>query len=214
MKKERFTGDTLEEALKAAIEKYDLREGEYEYEIIEKGFPGIFGLFTKKAVVEVKLNKKYYERRLKEFLLGILKHLKGYIKIEVKSFGKNYFVDIDGDKIGKLIGKHGKTLGALQHISMIFLNRISDTKINVIVDAGEYRERRKRQIETITKEAIEKAVREKKKIVLDPMFAFERRLVHEIVKKHRNVISYSIGMEPYRRVVIEFSKNRKEAKIK
>lgn len=214
MKKERFTGDTLEEALKTAIEKYDLREGEYEYEIIEKGFPGIFGLFTKKAVVEVKLNKKYYERRLKEFLLGILKHLKGYIKIEVKSFGKNYFVDIDGDKIGKLIGKHGKTLGALQHISMIFLNRISDTKINVIVDAGEYRERRKRQIETITKEAIEKAVKEKKKIVLDPMFAFERRLVHEIVKKHRNVISYSIGMEPYRRVVIEFSKNRKEAKIK
>ncbi|HIP92358.1 MAG TPA: protein jag [Thermotoga sp.] len=214
MKKERFTGDTLEEALKTAIEKYDLREGEYEYEIIEKGFPGLFGLFTKKAVVEVKLNKKYYERRLKEFLLGILKHLRGHIKIEVKSFGKNYFVDIDGDKIGKLIGKHGKTLGALQHISMIFLNRISDTKINVIVDAGEYRERRKRQIETITKEAIEKAVREKKKIVLDPMFAFERRLVHEIVKKHRNVISYSIGMEPYRRVVIEFSKNRKEAKIK
>lgn len=214
MKKERFTGDTLEEALKTAIEKYDLREGEYEYEIIEKGFPGIFGLFTKKAVVEVKLNKKYYERRLKEFLLGILKHLRGHIKIEVKSFGKNYFVDIDGDKIGKLIGKHGKTLGALQHISMIFLNRISDTKINVIVDAGEYRERRKRQIETITKEAIEKAVKEKKKIVLDPMFAFERRLVHEIVKKHRNVISYSIGMEPYRRVVIEFSKNRKEAKIK
>ena len=214
MKKERFTGDTLEEALKTAIEKYDLREGEYEYEIIEKGFPGLFGLFTKKAVVEVKLNKKYYERRLKEFLLGILKHLRGHIKIEVKSFGKNYFVDIDGDKIGKLIGKHGKTLGALQHISMIFLNRISDTKINVIVDAGEYRERRKRQIETITKEAIEKAVKEKKKIVLDPMFAFERRLVHEIVKKHRNVISYSIGMEPYRRVVIEFSKNRKEAKIK
>ena len=164
--------------------------------------------------MEVKLNKKYYERRLKEFLLGILKHLRGHIKIEVKSFGKNYFVDIDGDKIGKLIGKHGKTLGALQHISMIFLNRISDTKINVIVDAGEYRERRKRQIETITKEAIEKAVKEKKKIVLDPMFAFERRLVHEIVKKHRNVISYSIGMEPYRRVVIEFSKNRKEAKIK
>ncbi|MCD6268197.1 MAG: protein jag [Thermotogae bacterium] len=214
MKKERFTGSTVEEALKKAIEKFDLREGEYEYDVIEKGFPGIFGLFTKEAVVEVKLKRKYYERRLKEFLLGILKHLNGHVRVEVRSSGKNYFVDIDGDRIGKLIGKHGKTLGALQHVSMIFLNRISDTKINVIVDAGEYRERRKRQLETITKEAIEKAIKERGKVILDPMFAFERRIVHEIVKKYRNVISYSIGMEPYRRVVIEFARNRREARMK
>ncbi|MGE0033779.1 MAG: R3H domain-containing nucleic acid-binding protein, partial [Pseudothermotoga sp.] len=63
--------------------------------------------------------------------------------------------------------------------------------------------------EAIVKQAIQRAKLTKGRVMLDPMFAFERRMVHEIVKRHRNVKSYSVGVEPYRKVVIEYSANGK-----
>ena len=207
MKRIRSEAKSVEEALEQIKRKYDIREGEYEYRVVDKGFKGIFGLMSRNAVVEVTLNRNYYRRRVEEFLRGILEYAGRIDRINIKTNDRTYFIDIDGEDIGKLIGRHGKTLGALQHIVSIFLNRLSDVKLNVVIDVGEYRERRKKQLEQIAKEAIRKALEEKGKVVLDPMFPFERRIVHEIVKKHPKVTSYSIGVEPYRRVVIEYSRN-------
>ncbi|MDK2893786.1 MAG: spoIIIJ-associated protein, partial [Thermotoga sp.] len=95
-----------------------------------------------------------------------------------------------------------------------FLNRLSDTKLNVILDMGDYREKRKKSLEKIVEEAVKKAISEKTKVVLDPMFSFERKIVHKLVRKHRGVISYSVGVEPYRRVVIEYSGTRREGRRK
>jgi len=136
------------------------------------------------------------------------------VKITVKSSGRSFFVDVESENVGRLIGKHGKTMGALQHIAMIFLNRLSDTKLNVILDMGDYREKRKKSLEKIVEEAVKKAISEKTKVVLDPMFSFERKIVHKLVRKHRGVISYSVGVEPYRRVVIEYSGTRREGRRK
>ncbi len=204
MKRLRITGKTVEEALEKLRKDYDLEDGEYDYRVIDKGFKGIFGMFSKDAVVEVTLNKNYFSRRIREFIEEILKRAGRFEKPRVRSNGKTYFVELDGEDVGKLIGKHGKTLGALQHIVSIFLNRLSDVKLNVVIDAGAYRERRKKQIESIVKEAVRKVLKSKDKVMLDPMFPFERRMVHELVKKYKNVTSYSIGVEPYRRVVIEY----------
>ncbi len=214
MKKVRSTGKSVEEAVEKVVKEFDLRDGEYDVEVIEKGFKGFFGIFSKDAEVEVRFKKKYFERRLSEFLSEILK-IAGDIFIKsIRSDGKNYFVSIDGPDVGKLIGKHGKTLGALQHILSIFLNRLSDVKLNVIIDAGDYRERRKKQLEAIAKDAIRRVLKEKKKVILDPMFPFERRIIHEIVKKHRGVTSYSIGVEPYRRVVIDLAREKTKREVK
>ncbi len=208
MKKVRETGKTVEEAVEKVVRGYDLRDGEYEVKVIERGFKGILGMFAKDAEVEVVFKKGYFLRRLEEFLREILKAA-GDIEIKSsRSDGKTYFVSLDGPDVGKLIGKHGKTLGALQHILTIFLNRLSDVKLNVVIDAGDYRERRRKQLEAIAREAINRAIKEKGKVVLDPMFPFERRIIHEIVKKHRGVTSYSVGVEPYRRVVIEYVQER------
>ena len=208
MKKIRSAASTVEEAIEKVVKEYDLKEGEYEFEVIEKGFKGILGLFSKEAEVEITINKPYYERKIKDFLQGILDEAGLDVSIEVDSRGRTYFVKIRGESVGKLIGKHGKTLGALQHILTIYLNRMSDVKLNVVIDVGEYREKRKRQLETIVRNAVTTVIKNRGRVVLDPMFSFERKIVHEVVKKYKGVRSYSVGVEPYRKVVIEYAKRR------
>ena len=214
MKSVTATGKTVEEAVKKVVNEYALQDDEYEVNVIEKGSKGFLGMFSKEAEVEVVFKKNYFERKLSEFLKVILEKAKGVELVSIRSDGKTYFVSIDSPEIGKLIGKHGKTLGALQHILSIFLNRLSDVKLNVVIDAGNYRERRKKQLEIIAKDAIRHVLKNKDKVVLDPMFPFERRIVHEIVKRYRGVTSYSVGVEPYRRVVIEYSMGKARRGVK
>jgi len=206
MKKIRSTASTVEEAIEKVVKEYDLKEGEFEYEIVEKGFKGILGFFSKEAVVDLTIKREYYERRIKEFLLGIVKNADLDVGINVTSKGRTFYVKVRGSNVGRLIGKHGKTLGALQHILTIFVNRLSDVKLSVVIDAGEYREKRKKQLESIAKNAVREVMQNKGKVVLDPMFSFERKIIHEVVKKYKGVKSYSVGVEPYRKVVIEYAK--------
>jgi len=119
MKKIVERAPTVEEAVEKVVEKYGLGEGEYTVNVLEKGFHGIFGLFSKEAVVEVQITKAYFERKLKEFLTEILQVVDSEVKITVKSSGRSFFVDVESENVGRLIGKHGKTMGALQHIAMI-----------------------------------------------------------------------------------------------
>jgi len=206
VKRIKISAPTVEEALQRAKERFDLREGEYEYTIVDKGSKGIFGLFAKNAEVEIVFNAKYFVRKLEEFLSNVL-NVCGDVLVKVSCSGRRFLVELDGEDLGRLIGKHGKTLAALQHVAMIYLNRMSDTKLSVSVDAGEYKKRRKKNLEVIVKQAIQRAKLTKAKVMLDPMFAFERRIVHELVKQHKDVKSYSVGVEPYRKVVIEYNAN-------
>ncbi len=200
-----YVGKNIEEIIEQFKSEHDVLDGEYEVNIIDKGTHGIFGLFARDAVAEITITNRYYERKLRDFLEGIFKRFTSEYYIEVTSRGKTFIATCHSEEIGKLIGKHGKGLGALQHIANIFLNRITDTKITVIIDAGNYREKRREQLEKIVLAAIERA-RKNGKVKLDPMFAFERKIVHEIAKNHRDVHTYSEGLEPYRYVVIEANK--------
>lgn len=212
MKKVRISAPTVEEALEKAKECFGLKDGDYEYTVIEKGSKGIFGLFAKDAEIEITFNPRYFARKLEEFLSQVV-GVCGDVTVKVLNSGRRFLVELDGKDIGRLIGKHGKTLAALQHVAMIYLNRMSDTKLSVSVDAGEYKKRRKKNLEGIVKQAIKRVKATKSKVVLDPMFAFERRLVHEIVKQYKDIKSYSVGVEPYRKVVIEYSTNGKGEKF-
>nr|WP_073071619.1 RNA-binding cell elongation regulator Jag/EloR [Thermosipho atlanticus] len=214
MKRLTITGRSVEEILSVFEEDYDIKKGEYDYNVVDKGSVGFLGIFARDAVVEITIKKQYYERKLQEFVKKIVSHFDPDISVKVYSKNPRVFIaKINGEGIGKIIGKHGKGLGALQHLSTIFLNRLSDTKVTVLIDAGDYREKRKELIERIVKNALEKLKKDGvKKVELDPMFAFERMLVHEILKNFKDVVSYSVGVEPYRYVVIE--RREKDASFK
>lgn len=200
-----YTGKNIEDIVEKFKRDFDALDGEYEMNIVDKGSAGLFGFFSRDAVAEITVTNKYYERKLKEFVEGIFKQFNIDYFVEVSSRGKTFVVSCHSEQIGKIIGKHGKELGALQHLANIFLNRITDTKVTVIIDAGNYREKRKEQLQKIVEHAIER-LEKGGKIKLDPMFAFERKIVHEIAKKYKDVYTYSEGLEPYRYVVIEYRK--------
>jgi spoIIIJ-associated protein len=107
-----------------------------------------------------------------------------------------------GDDLGLLIGHHGQTIDAIQHLAYRITFHGADERRRVVVDAAGYRERRAIALRSAADQAAESAVRSGRPIVLDPMSALERRVVHEHLKARHDVETYSEGQEPSRRLVV------------
>ncbi|HDP79151.1 MAG TPA: protein jag [Mesotoga infera] len=209
MKPVEYRAETVEEAIRSAQADLGAYDDEIEVSVKEKGSKGFLGIFgSKESVIEVTLLDKHWERKLHDFLKGILKNFDEETFSEIKLVGRTYRVRIEGEEVARLIGKHGKTVAALQHILNIYANRMAPTKVNVTVDIGDYRLERKRLVEEIAHRTAKSALSKKSKIVMEPMFAFERRLVHEVVSQYEDLKSYSVGFEPYRKVVVEYSERK------
>ena len=110
------------------------------------------------------------------------------------------------DSLSELIGKHGHTLNAVEHLLLVYLNKQNDHHISVFVDVNNYKERKEEFIRNMAENAIEKIKKGSRRISLEPMSSHERKIVHEVLSHHRNVHSYSVGTEPHRYVVIEKAK--------
>lgn len=112
------------------------------------------------------------------------------------------FISITGDKNGILIGKHGKTLDALQYLTGLAVHKIIEGRVRVVVDVEGYRERRKNTLENLASRYANQAVERGSKVVLEPMNPQERRLIHMALQEDTRVITESEGNEPFRKVVI------------
>lgn len=209
MKKITISAASIEEALELAKSQHKLLDGEFDFTVLDKGFKGFFGLMARNATIEVKIKNNYYERRLKEFVEKILGKI-GLFQVRVTSNGRRFFIELNGANLSQWIDKNKEVVPAIQHLATIFVNRISDTKLCVDLDIEQLREKRRKTLNEVVEQAILKVKKGTKKVILEPMNAGERRIVHELVKKHKDLKSYSIGIEPYRRVVIEHSQNNGE----
>lgn len=111
-------------------------------------------------------------------------------------------LDITGDELAVLIGRHGRTLDALQVLVSTITNRKLDTRYPLVVDVSGYRHRRRMKLEEIARGAAERAVRQRRAVQLRPMSSFERRVVHVVLRDDRRVQTESEGVEPRRMVVV------------
>jgi spoIIIJ-associated protein len=107
-----------------------------------------------------------------------------------------------GDDLGVLIGHHGQTIDAIQHLAYRIAFRGSQERKGVLVDAAGYRERRAVALRAAADQAAEAAVRDGRPVPLEAMSAIERKLVHEHLRTRRDVETYSEGEEPGRRLVV------------
>jgi spoIIIJ-associated protein len=123
------------------------------------------------------------------------------------------FLNIEGEDVGILIGKHGQTLQSFQYLLNLSLNNTTEDQeasaegvreggVHVVVDAGEYRGRRAETITRAALEGAERAKRERRSVRLEPMPANERRLAHLALYDDASVTTSSEGREPWRRVVV------------
>lgn len=136
------------------------------------------------------------------FLTHVATNMGIDISIETSSTDQQVTFDLSGDKIGMLIGKRGKTLNALQYLTQLVLNKDSASYLTVVVDAEGYRARRKETLEDLSFKMRDKALRLDTKVALEPMSAYERKIIHSALQEHDDVTTYSDGKEPHRHIVI------------
>lgn len=155
---------------------------------------------TKKRQVNKNLEEiEKISEKIKDFFDSILdKDVKCSVKIEDFCI----FVKIDGENISNLIGYRGSTINALQVLATAIANKNSSSKTVVIVDVGEYREKRKKILEELAEKISQRVIKTKKSITLDPMTAYERKVIHTKLQNSDKVKTFSKGEEPYRKVVI------------
>lgn len=116
--------------------------------------------------------------------------------------GGNVVLDISGEKLGVIIGKRGETLDSLQYLAILASNRSEESFCRISLDCNGYREKRNEALEALAKKTSAKVIKQGRKIALEPMNPYERRIIHSCVAEIEGVSSRSTGTEPYRKVVI------------
>lgn len=194
---------TVEEATKAAIEELgaDKDDPNLEIEVIDEGSKGVFGWGNKFARVKAIL-KNDAEDITDEIIKKILSYLDLTGEIEKEQNGDVLRLNIIGGDMGILIGKKGQTLDALQFLLSLIYNRKRKDKAKIILDIEGYRQRRERSLKDMALKLAEKAKYDRKNVTLEPMMPNERRIIHLTLQNHPDVITFSQGEEPMRRVVI------------
>lgn len=161
----------------------------------------------KKEIVITEQELEKAQENLNKFLDEVMKTKKidATYKIYIKE--KMLNVEISGKDSGILIGYRGETLGALQNILSAIANKGIENKVIVLLDIENYKEKREKTLEELANKLAKTVVRTKKTITLEPMQAYERRIIHSTLQNHKSVETTSVGQEPRRKVVISLKNN-------
>jgi len=156
---------------------------------------------VKIEVSEEELNK--VKSNIDNFLGEFLPKIDNGFSYEVKTEDSNIIANIEGQNSGTLIGYRGDTLNALQSILTSMANNDSDSKIRVYLNIDNYKEKREKALEELAVKVSKTVLRSNKSITLEPMNAYERKIIHSKLQDMRNIRTHSIGEEPNRRIVID-----------
>ena len=142
-------------------------------------------------------------RAIIAFVTGLLKHMEVdcAVTVELSERGA-YEVKLEGDDLGRIIGRRGDTLDAIQQLTGYAVNRDRGQRIRVHLDAEGYRARREEALAAMARRQAEKAIRYQRSVTLEPMNAYERHVVHTALQGYPHISTHSEGAEPHRRTVI------------
>ena len=202
-----FTGKTVDEALTAAAIKLETTSDKLEYEIIEAGSNGIFGIGKKPAKIKA-MKKNSIEDIAREFLDKVFTAMNLVVNIDIKiaESDRTMEINLSGEEMGLLIGKRGQTIDSLQYLVSLVVNRESKEYLRVKIDTENYRERRKSTLEELAKNISYKVKRTKRSVSLEPMNPYERRIIHSALQNDKYVTTKSEGEEPYRHIIVLLKK--------
>ena len=146
---------------------------------------------------------------IKKFLVGLLQQMEVEAEVRVYQPEKGrYKVILEGKSLGALIGRRGETLDAIQQLTSYAVNRGGDRRCRIQLDAENYRERREQSLCRLAEKMAEKAVRYRRNVTMEPMNAYERHVIHTALQDTPHVTTYSTGVDPNRRVIISYDRNK------
>ena len=196
------TGKTVDAALTAALNELGKAADQVEYEVLEEGKKGLFGIGASDAKIRVWL-KETPALRAVEMLEKLIENMHLNAEVQVLSeTDEEVLLNIDGDNLGVLIGRRGDVLDSVQYLATLSANLGRPGYYRVSVDAQGYRAKRADVIRGIARRMAEKVKKYHRAFQLDPMSAYERRIVHSECQNIEGVTTHSIGEGVDRRVVI------------
>lgn len=142
------------------------------------------------------------KERVEEFLKEWLQKVENTLEYTIKEEDYTIYVDINGNAAGTLIGYRGETLNSMQTILSTIANRGFNSKIRLILDIENYRQKREKTLEELAEKVSKTVLKTGKSITLEPMSAYERKIIHSKLQDNNKIETHSIGEGDNRRVVI------------
>jgi spoIIIJ-associated protein len=199
-----FKGKTVDEAIFVGLEELGLGIDQVSIEILNEGSKGFLGI-GKSAVV--RMTAKEAKKESAEDFLNRLFLLMGVSATASAAEAEDkILIDITGDTTGMLIGRRGETLDALQYLTSLVVNRKAENYKRVVIDTENYREKREQTLVKLAGRIASKVSKTGKRVVLEPMNPYERRILHATLQDRSDIETISEGEEPYRRVIIKKKK--------
>ena len=220
-------GKTTAEAVEKGLKELNVSKDMVDIKVLEEDKKRSFYSILAPRVVKVELTvkenaeKKDIQPREKRMLNENLEEIE-VAKNDVEAFLKNFLkdnynyevkvekfdilVNISGENINHLIGYRGETINAMQVIISSIANKKSSSKIKVYVDVAGYKEKRIKTLEELAEKISKTVIRTGKAITLEPMTAYERKIIHTKLQENSKVKTFSKGEEPHRRLVVTLNK--------
>ena len=164
---------------------------------------------TKKPKKEIILTEKEQEeaeKNIEKFLKELKESIKEEFEYEIVKTSSKINVNLNGEGLGYLIGYRGETLYAMQNIMSTIAGKGIQNRVRVILDIQGYKEKREKTLEELAKKVAKTVIRTKKPIKLEPMQAYERKIIHSALQENEKIETISVGEEPHRRIVISLKK--------
>ena len=164
---------------------------------------------TKKEKKEIELSVEEQEKtknNVEKFLKEFFEKVQSDVEYSVEAVSTGLNVDINNSNLGFLIGYRGETLYAFQNILTAVAGKGIENRIRVILNIEGYKEKRKKALEDLAEKIEKTVVKTKKSVTLEPMQAYERKIIHSKLQNSEMVETRSIGEEPRRRVVVSLKR--------
>lgn len=223
-------GKTTAEAIENGLKQLKVSKNDVDVTVLkDENKKSFFNILAPRTVrVELKLKEKHNENKnikkveenelseeefnviknnISNFLDKFLKQINAEnTKFEIVRDENIVNLNINGENLNSLIGYRGETLNALQTLISRIGNKGLEKRHRIIVDIEEYRNKRIKALQDLAVKVSKTVMKNKKSIKLEPMSAFERKIIHDKLQENPKVTTHSVGKEPNRKVVIELKK--------
>lgn len=219
-------GKTSTEAIEKGLKELGCKKDDVEIKVIEENKKALFSILDERIVkVELtlkenavkedkpeKVKKIASEEEMKagrekvEVFLNSFKELFGNIDYSIEEKDGMLYIEITGENASKLIGYRGDTINSLQNILFAIANAENTNKVKISINIENYKEKREKTLTGLAKKIENQVKKTGRRVVLEPMTAYDRKIVHTALQDSKYVTTYSIGEEPRRKLVVETKK--------
>ena len=222
-------GKTSNEAIENGLKELGCTKQDVDIKILENEDKRSFYSILAPRIVKVELTlKENVEKNIEKIIINkeekilsdenyelakedLVKFLDSFSKIynleyEINKNNNLIEINITGENSSKLIGYRGDIINSLQTILSAIANKNTNERVRLSLDICDYKSKRENTLKELAKKLEKTVLRTKRKVVLEPMTAYERKILHTELQNSKNVTTYSIGEEPHRKLVVDLKK--------